>query len=94
MAFIPKYILILCITITVDYLAGIGLEKLQGSQRRWLLVTSILANLGMLAFFKYINFANENLAELAKLLDWNYPVHNLSIILPIGLSFHTFQSLS
>jgi D-alanyl-lipoteichoic acid acyltransferase DltB (MBOAT superfamily) len=94
MAFIPKYILILGVTITVDYLAGIGLERLQGPQRRWLLIASILANLGMLAFFKYFNFANENIAALAEFIGWNYPIHNLSIILPIGLSFHTFQSLS
>jgi D-alanyl-lipoteichoic acid acyltransferase DltB (MBOAT superfamily) len=94
MAFIPKYILILGVTILVDYLAGIGLEKLEGPKRRWLLLASILTNIGMLAFFKYFNFANENLAALAGFLHWNYPVQTLSIILPIGLSFHTFQSLS
>jgi D-alanyl-lipoteichoic acid acyltransferase DltB (MBOAT superfamily) len=94
MAFIPKYILILFITITVDYLAGIGLEILQGPKRRWLLIASIVTNVGMLAFFKYFNFANENIAALAGFLGWNYPLHDLSIILPIGLSFHIFQSLS
>lgn len=94
MAFVPQYILILGVTILVDYFAGLGLEKLKGNKRRWLLLASILANVGMLAFFKYFNFANENLSALANFLHWNYPVHNLSIILPIGLSFHTFQSLS
>lgn len=94
MFFIPKYILILGITITVDYLAGRGLEKFEGKKKRWVLLASILANLGMLSFFKYFNFANENLAALASFLGWNYPIENLSIILPIGLSFHTFQSLS
>jgi len=94
MAFIPKYILILAITIMVDYMAGIGLEKLEGRKRRWLLVASIFTNVGMLAFFKYFNFANENIAALAEFIGWNYPIHSLSIILPIGLSFHTFQSLS
>ncbi|HJQ14175.1 MAG TPA: MBOAT family O-acyltransferase, partial [Anaerolineales bacterium] len=47
-----------------------------------------------LAFFKYFNFANENLAALANFIGWNYPIQSLSILLPIGLSFHTFQSLS
>src|ERR1041385_5286244 len=61
---------------------------------RWTLLASIFTNIGMLAFFKYFNFANENLTMLAKFIDWNYPIHSLSIILPIGLSFHTFQSLS
>lgn len=94
MAFIPEYILILAVTITVDYFAGLGLEKFEGPQKRWILLTSILTNIGMLAFFKYFNFANENLAMLAKFIGWNYPLHTLAIILPIGLSFHTFQSLS
>jgi alginate O-acetyltransferase complex protein AlgI len=94
MAFIPKYILILAVTITVDYFAGLGLEKFEGRKKRWILMASILTNIGMLAFFKYFNFANENLASLAKFIGWNYPIHNLAIILPIGLSFHTFQSLS
>ncbi len=94
MAFIPEYILILLVTITVDYLAGIGLESTHGSKRRWILGASIVANVGMLAFFKYFNFANENLATLVNIIGWNYPIENLEIILPIGLSFHTFQSLS
>jgi alginate O-acetyltransferase complex protein AlgI len=94
MAFIPKYILILAVTITVDYLAGLGLEKFEGRKKRWVLLASIVTNIGMLAFFKYFNFANENIAQLAKFIGWNYPLHALSIILPIGLSFHTFQSLS
>jgi hypothetical protein len=59
-----------------------------------LLIASVLANIGMLAFFKYFNFANENLAALANFIGWNYPIENLEILLPIGLSFHTFQSLS
>lgn len=94
MAFIPQYILILGITITVDYFAGRGLEKFEGRKKRWVLMASILANVGMLAFFKYFNFANENLTLLANFIGWNYPISNLAIILPIGLSFHTFQSLS
>ena len=91
MAFIPKYILILAVTITVDYFAGLGLEKFEGQIRRWVLIASILTNVGMLAFFKYFNFANENLAALANFICWNYPISTLSIILQIGLSFHTFQ---
>jgi len=94
MAFIPQYILILFITITVDYFAGIGIESAQGNRKRWLLIASIVANVGMLAFFKYFNFANENISALAGFIGWNYPIENLEIILPIGLSFHIFQSLS
>jgi len=94
MAFIPVYILILFFTIGVDYVAGIAIEGARGSRRKLFLVASIVANVGVLAFFKYFNFLNANLAALAQFLHWNYPIANLGIILPIGLSFHTFQSLA
>lgn len=94
MAFVPKYILILIFAITVDYFAGIYLERLNGEKRRLLLILSILTNVGLLFIFKYFNFFNSNISRLASFLHWNYPINGLSMILPIGLSFHTFQSLS
>lgn len=94
MAFIPKYLLILAITIIVDYFVGIGLHKTEGSKKKILLVASIACNVGFLFVFKYFNFFNSNLATLASTLNVDYPIKNLSIILPIGLSFHTFQSMS
>ncbi|HEY2775877.1 MAG TPA: MBOAT family O-acyltransferase [Candidatus Binatia bacterium] len=94
MAFIPVYILILVFTIAIDYVAGIAIEGAQGRRRKLFLLASIFANVGVLAFFKYFNFLNANLAALAQFLHWNYPIRALGIILPIGLSFHTFQSLS
>lgn len=95
MAFIPVYILILFFTILVDYVAGIAIEDATNPRRKKsMLVASIVANVGVLAVFKYFNFFNENFAALAATLGLSYPIENLSIILPIGLSFHTFQSLS
>src|ERR1044071_4887050 len=94
MAFIPVFILILCFTITVDYFAGILIEESQGRRRKTFLMASIVANVGALAFFKYFNFFNTNLAEFAALFHLSYPIPFLRIILPIGLSFHTFQSLA
>jgi alginate O-acetyltransferase complex protein AlgI len=94
MAFIPVYILVLFFTIGVDYLAGISIEGAQGSRRRLFLAASLLANIGVLAVFKYAGFLDSNLAALAGFLHWNYPIQALAIILPIGLSFHTFQSMS
>ncbi len=94
MAFIPAYILILCFTIVVDYFSAILIEGSQGPRRKRYLVASLCANVGALVIFKYINFANNNLAALAGWLHWNYPIHALHIILPIGLSFHTFQSMA
>jgi D-alanyl-lipoteichoic acid acyltransferase DltB (MBOAT superfamily) len=55
---------------------------------------SIAANVGMLGFFKYFNFFRENLVAVARLLGWNLPIEALAIVLPIGLSFHTFQAMS
>ena len=94
MAFVPKYILILGFTIVIDYFAGILIDKMKGNNKRIFLIISILANVGILFVFKYFNFFNENVTRVANLLNWNYPISSLSIILPIGLSFHTFQSMS
>jgi len=93
MAFIPVYILILGFTIVVDYFAGIYLEKAT-SKRKLFLIMSLVANIGVLAFFKYFNFINENITALLKGAGMSNPVPFLKIILPIGLSFHTFQAMS
>jgi alginate O-acetyltransferase complex protein AlgI len=94
MAFVPKYILILAVLIIIDFAAGIWIENAQGHQRKVFLIISLCANVGMLGFFKYFNFLNGNLAALAHFIGWNYSIESLKIILPIGLSFHTFQSMS
>lgn len=94
MAFIPAYILILLVTIIVDFTAGIFIAKSNGRRRKIFLIISIAANLGFLAFFKYYGFAASNLSALANFIHWNYTLPALKIILPIGLSFHTFQAMS
>src|SRR6266705_3389341 len=72
MAFVPYYILILAFTIVVDYVAGIFIAGASGRRRRIYLIASIVANVGILAFFKYFNFARDNLAQLGHILgaDW------------------------
>jgi len=94
MAFIPAYILILVFTIIVDYFAGIWIAKESGHRRRLALTASIVANCGVLAFFKYYNFLDVNLTRLLGWFHLNNSLPILSIILPIGLSFHTFQAMS
>lgn len=94
MAFVPVYILILAFTIAVDYFAGLWIERSEGRTRKTFLVASIIANVGVLAVFKYWNFLNGNLSALFHDLGLGYHVPDLGILLPIGLSFHTFQSLS
>ena len=94
MAFIPVYILILFFTIGIDYVAGILIENAEGRRRKWYLVVSIFANVGVLAVFKYFNFLGANARVIAEVFNWPYDFQPLAIILPIGLSFHTFQAMS
>ena len=94
MAFVPIYILILGFTIVVDYIAGIFIEKSAGKRRRLYLIISLVANIGILGVFKYYNFINANFSFLLHGFGLSNPMPYLSIILPIGLSFHTFQAMS
>src|SRR5450432_2708103 len=88
MAFIPIYILILGFTIVVDYFAGMYIENATGRRRKLFLIFSLIANIGVLAVFKYYNFLNQNFSFLLHGFGLTNPVPYLSILLPIGLSFH------
>jgi len=94
MYFIPVYILILFLTIIIDYFAGILLENSEGKKRKWYLIASIVTNIGILTIFKYFNFFIDNLNAISGVLGSPQTFNYLSIILPIGLSFHTFQAMS
>jgi alginate O-acetyltransferase complex protein AlgI len=85
--FIPAYLLILLFIIGIDYFAAIQIEN-SAHKKKWILC-SIVANIGVLAIFKYYNFFASNINEIA---GTKFILINL--ILPIGLSFHTFQALS
>ncbi|MGI4020856.1 MAG: MBOAT family O-acyltransferase [Janthinobacterium lividum] len=94
MAFVPAYILILGFTIVIDYFAGIWIENTKGYNRKLFLILSLIVNIGVLAFFKYFNFFNLNFTYLLQSFGVENPLPYLSILLPIGLSFHTFQAMS
>jgi alginate O-acetyltransferase complex protein AlgI len=94
MVFIPAYIFILFFTIIIDYFAGILLEQTKGKKRRLFLIASLIANIGVLAVFKYYNFLTDNLSILLHQFNYTRAIPALSLILPIGLSFHTFQAMS
>jgi alginate O-acetyltransferase complex protein AlgI len=94
MAFKPIYILILGITIVVDYYAGFLINKAEGRRRKMWLAVSLIANIGFLALFKYFNFFNQNIGYLLGLFGVDNPIPNYPLELPIGLSFHTFQAMS
>jgi len=94
MAFVPKYILILFLIIVIDYSSAIAIERAEGKKKRHWLIASLLSNILLLCFFKYFNFLNENLVYTFNFFGKEFHPVNLNIILPIGLSFHTFQSMS
>jgi len=95
MDFVPVYIFILGFTIIIDYFAGIFIERAtEPRHRKMLLAASLVANIGVLAVFKYFNFINLNIDILLTKFNYHNPIPYLSILLPIGLSFHTFQAMS
>ena len=94
MAFIPAYIAVLFVTILIDYIAGQRIESATGTRRHAWLVVSIVSTCAVLFIFKYFDFFNETAAYAARALGMSYAVPALRLILPVGLSFHTFQSLS
>ncbi len=94
MAFVPAFILVLFGVILIDYAAGFLIESAAGRRRKIFLGCSIAANVGLLAFFKYFLFLREGVDTVAGLLGASAPFPALQVILPIGLSFHTFQSMS
>lgn len=94
MVFVPAYILILLLTILVDYYAGIKLVETTGATRRFYLIGSIIATCAILFVFKYFNFFAQTVSSLGGWAGFPISDFTLRIVLPIGLSFHTFQSLS
>jgi D-alanyl-lipoteichoic acid acyltransferase DltB (MBOAT superfamily) len=95
MVFKPIYIFILAFTIVIDYFAGIAIEKQEKQHnKKLLLILSLVANLGILIVFKYWNFLAENLNFFIGSEKNESAIPLLHILLPIGLSFHTFQAMS
>jgi D-alanyl-lipoteichoic acid acyltransferase DltB (MBOAT superfamily) len=93
MVFKPVYLIILIAVILIDFYAGIQIEKSKNNKRSWLIL-SLISNIGILVFYKYFNFLNENITQLLGYFHIQNNIPVLDIILPIGLSFHTFQAMS
>lgn len=91
-----RFLLLIAFTTLCSFASGILLERWEGRRRRqrWVSAANILLNLSVLCVFKYFNFFGENLAGLFRLfgveLDWV----TVDILLPVGISFYTFQALS
>ena len=90
-----RFCALMLISSVVDYAAGIGLSRTDrpGVRRAWLGL-SLAANLGMLGFFKYYNFFAESVQELARAMGVSMQPLTLYVVLPVGISFYTMQTLA
>jgi alginate O-acetyltransferase complex protein AlgI len=90
-----RFLSLILFSTLVDYSIGKKLRtENQQSKRKILLWTSIIVNLGFLGFFKYYNFFLENFVDAFSLFGMQINANSLNIILPVGISFYTFQTLS
>jgi len=90
-----RFLSLILFSTLVDYWVGRRLKYQQDTTRRkLLLLTSISVNLGLLGFFKYYNFFLDNFVEAFSFFGKDIPANSLNIILPVGISFYTFQTLS
>ena len=90
-----RFLSLILFSTLVDYLVGILLEKEENdTKRKAYLWTSILVNLGFLGFFKYYNFFIDNFTTAFSFFGNEIKPNSLNIILPVGISFYTFQTLS
>ena len=92
----PEFIVLLLLSTMVDYFCGLGIEKRRraGKPAGSVLAVSLAMNLGLLFFFKYMNFFGETLTALCRAVSILFSAPALDIILPVGISFYTFQTLS
>ncbi len=90
-----RFLSLIIFSTIVDYSVGIGLLNQENqTKRKVLLWTSIFVNLGFLGFFKYYNFFLDNFITAFSFLGTEIKANTLNIILPVGISFYTFQTLS
>ena len=90
-----RFLSLIFISSMVDYIVGIQIHKREERwQRRLFLMVSILVNIGFLGFFKYFNFFAESFADAFSFFGYTFGTFSLKIVLPVGISFYTFQTLS
>ena len=90
-----RFLSLIVFSSSLDYFVGLGLGKTnEQRKRKLLLLTSIIVNLGFLGFFKYFNFFAQSFSDAFTLFGHHMEPTRLNIILPVGISFYTFQTLS
>lgn len=98
-----EYALLILTSTVITYASGILMEKVKQmhtsavviqKRKKWIVAFSFCANLGILFFFKYMGFASEILKEVANLIHLRFSIRKFDVLLPVGISFYTFQALS
>lgn len=90
-----RFLFLIVISTFTDFIIGLSLNKTNKKlSRKWLLFVSIIVNIGILGFFKYYNFFYENFVTAFTFFGLSIKTNSLNIILPVGISFYTFQTLS
>ena len=92
----PVFILLIIASTVLDYYCGLGFLKWPKDKHKWLVTFSVCGNLGILAFFKYGRFFYQNARAIGASLGAELPPfpEGLDFVLPVGISFYTFQTLS
>lgn len=90
----PEYALLLLLSTGVDYWAAIRMHEAQKAKRQLFLWISVASNLSLLFSFKYLGFVNQALRDTFEVFDFSATPSSIDILLPVGISFYTFQTLS
>ncbi|MBQ6566816.1 MAG: MBOAT family protein [Treponema sp.] len=97
MSWNPKYVVLILSTTLVSYLAGLAIEKERlksGSAPKWIAVAATLFCLGILFVFKYLGFFSQTVSAVAGMFSLTIHPVTLKLLLPVGISFYTFQTMS
>lgn len=90
-----EYIILIVISTLIDYYAGMAMARNpEQAKRRKFLIMSLVSNLGILFAFKYFNFFNDSARAVFAHFDLSYHIPYFRVLLPVGISFYTFQTLS
>src|SRR3989344_6460734 len=94
MAWRPEYAVLMAVSTVVAYLSALGMARSEGRRKKVWLAVSLVINLGILFTFKYFNFFSESFELLLQQFNIFYDSPTLKLLLPVGISFYTFQTLS
>lgn len=94
MSWKPTYAILILASTAIDYIIGLRIPKSHSKGRAALVCTSLAFNLGLLFLFKYLNFFSRSFNQLFVWLDQPFSLPPIDLLLPVGISFYTFQTLS